>query len=505
MKQRIRNIVLLGLVLAVGIFLGVNYISGGKEKVVVFENTRAEKKESSDVVNASVIQADTKIKSQAGIQNAFVKISKRVSPAVVTIMAKKKVKRKLPEQYELFKRFFDMPAPEGKQERTALGSGVIVNSDKGYILTNHHVIDDGDEINVRLKSGREYQAEIVGSDPKTDIAVLKIEAENLTSVTLGDSNELQVGEWVAAIGSPLGPSLAHSVTAGIVSAKHRTLNIGQSSFASFIQTDAAINPGNSGGPLVNINGKLVGVNTAIATGGRMSRGNIGIGFAIPINLAKNIMTDLIEKGHVERAWLGVSIQPVDDRTARGLDIETRQGALVSDIVDGSPAENSGLQVSDVIIEMNGKRINNHQHLISLVASADVGEKVELTVIRDGKEKQIEVELGKRPEDIDQYSKSGGGESHDILGLQCKDITPELSEKYGYDASEAGVIITGIDRDSDAAKKLNIGDIIKRVGKVKIKDLEEFKKVYDKVKEKEYIPLLVKRQGEGTFFVTLENE
>jgi len=271
--------------------------------------------------------------------NVFTRVAEKVNPAVVTVLSDKTVKiNDLHDQFP-FKGFFPRGFGEQEFHSQALGSGVIVDAQKGYILTNNHVVQNMDKITVKLIDKREFKAKIVGTDPQSDVAVLRIEAEDLSALPFGNSDQLRVGEWVLAIGSPFSPNLSHSVTAGIVSALGRSNIISGNNYEDFIQTDAAINPGNSGGALVNIRGELVGINTAIATGG-FERSNRGVGFAIPSNMARKVMEDLITKGYVVRAWLGVYIQEIEDSYARVLDLDTRNGALVSDVVDGSPGRGS---------------------------------------------------------------------------------------------------------------------------------------------------------------------
>ncbi len=288
--------------------------------------------------------------------DTFAKVVKKVNAAVVTINSEKIVsdERRNPFE-EFFYEDFGYGYPNRERKTRALGSGVIVDAKNGHIITNNHVVEGADQISIVLMDQREIDAEILATDPKSDLAVLKIDAKNLTQVTLGNSDDLNVGEWVLAIGSPFSSNLSHTVTAGIVSAKGRSGVIGGIDYEDFIQTDAAINPGNSGGALVNLDGELIGINTAIATGGYM-RSNAGVGFAIPSNLANLIMKDLISEGRVIRSWLGVFIQDVDDAISKNLKLPDRQGALVTDIVDGSPAEKAGFKIKDVIINFSGNKI-----------------------------------------------------------------------------------------------------------------------------------------------------
>ena len=292
----------------------------------------------------------------------FADVAEKVNPAVVTISTDKIIKMDRFNQYP-FNQFFGWdrnPSQEQEYRTRALGSGVIIDAAKGYIVTNNHVVEDMDKISVKLMDKRIFEATVVGSDPKSDLAVLQIEADNLSQVDIGDSEKLRVGEWVIAIGSPFSDNLSHTVTAGIISAMGRSDIISRENYEDFIQIDAAINPGNSGGALVDLNGKLIGINTAIATGG-YERSNRGVGFAIPVNMVNKVMNDLIDKGYVVRGWLGVAIQEIDDSYAKALGLDTRDGALISNVANSSPADNAGLITGDVILEFNDVSINNSSH------------------------------------------------------------------------------------------------------------------------------------------------
>ena len=327
----------------------------------------------------------------------FADVAEKVNPAVVTISTDKVIKMDRFNQYP-FNQFFGWDrGPEQQQEyRTrALGSGVIVDASKGYIITNNHVVEDMDKISVKLMDKRIFEATIVGSDPKSDLAVLQIEADDLIQVDIGNSDKLRVGEWVIAIGSPFTDNLSHTVTAGIISAMGRSDIISRENYEDFIQIDAAINPGNSGGALVDLNGELIGINTAIATGG-YERSNRGVGFAIPTNMVYKVMNDLIDKGYVVRGWLGVAIQEIDDSYAKALGLDTRDGALISNVANSSPADNAGLITGDVILEFNDVSINNSSHLKNVVSSSDPGKRYKVDIIRDGRRKSIYVKLGELP-------------------------------------------------------------------------------------------------------------
>jgi len=288
--------------------------------------------------------------------DAFADVAENAKPAVVTIITDKIMKVPNNDLYFFFNPYMD-PNSDKEYKTNALGSGVIVDARKGYILTNNHVVEDMDNIKVKLFDKREYKAKIMGTDPKSDLAILKIEADNLRELQLGNSDKLRVGEWVMAVGSPFSENLSHTVTTGIVSAMGRSNIIRGQSYEDFIQTDAAINPGNSGGALLNMKGELIGINTAIATGG-YEKGNRGVGFAIPSNMSKRIMSDLIDKGYVTRSWLGVYIQPLDADAAKALEMESRDGALITQVVDDSPAELAGIEEGDVIVKFDNKKISD---------------------------------------------------------------------------------------------------------------------------------------------------
>jgi len=396
------------------------------------------------------------------------------------------------EFWEPFERFFGPGMPRQRQRQHSLGSGFILNRD-GLILTNNHVVENAEEIVVKLANEREYKATLVGRDAKTDIAVIKIEAdEKLTPVTLGDSDKLRVGDWIFAIGNPFG--LEHTVTAGIVSAKGRF--IGQGSYDDFIQTDAAINPGNSGGPLVNLDGDVVGINSAIFS---RSGGNIGIGFAIPINLAKELLPQLQETGKVVRGWLGVYIQHVSAEIAESLGVEEARGALVADVMKGTPAAMAGVEVGDVITEFDGQPIKDSTDLPAIVARTPIGKKTSLTVIRNGKRMTLPVEIGELKDD---EVATAGGPSEE-LGLAVQNLTPEIAESLGVDPTTNGVVVSAVEPGSVADEAgLQRGDIVLEVNRTSIGDENAFAKAVAKGKGKKSILFLVRR-GDNTIFVALK--
>ncbi|MCX7857411.1 MAG: DegQ family serine endoprotease [Deltaproteobacteria bacterium] len=435
---------------------------------------------------------------------SFTELVKKVKPAVVNISTTTVVKgpdlrewffgRRSPfEDFfgDYFERFFgDIPQREYKQR--SLGSGFIIDKD-GYILTNNHVVERAQSIKVKLYDSREYDATVVGRDPKTDIALIKINPkQNLPVAVLGDSDKLEVGEWVIAIGNPFG--LEHTVTAGIVSAKGRV--IGQGPYDDFIQTDASINPGNSGGPLFNLKGEVVGINTAIISGGQ------GIGFAIPINIAKGIVEQLKTKKRVIRGWLGVMIQRVTPEIAKNFGLKEAEGALVSDVVEGSPADQAGIKTGDIIIEYDGKPIKDVDTLPKLVASTEVGKKVKLKIIREGKTIEREVTIGELKEEDQKAQREPELERN--LGLVVQDLTPEIAKHLNI-KDRTGVIVTDVQPGSPAHEaNIRRGDIIKEVGKKQIKNSRDFKEAMRGANLKEGIVMLIKREN-TTFYVVLKTD
>ena len=430
---------------------------------------------------------------------AFADVAEKAKPAVVTIITDKVVSL---NQFDDFGFFFYQPnMPRQREFKTnALGSGVIVDSKNGYILTNNHVVDDMDGIRVKLIDKREFDATIIGTDPKSDLAVLKIDADNLDDIDIGDSESIRVGEWVMAVGSPFSENLSHTVTTGIVSAIGRSNILNSGSYEDFIQTDAAINPGNSGGALLNMDGDLIGINTAIATGG-YEKGNRGVGFAIPSNMAQRIMSDLIDKGYVTRSWLGVIIQELDNETAEALDIETRNGALIADVVKDSPAEDAGMQEGDVIVEFNGKPIANTANLKNVVSLTAPESTNRVKVIRNGSPKTVKVTLQELPENPQQYAIRQRNESNEF-GLELKKITDSLKEKYQIEEEDA-LVVTRIDPNGEAyGKGIREGDIIKRIGTERVRSLKDYNRLLEKAKVKGTVLVLVKKPGGSSRYYTL---
>ncbi|MFQ5851473.1 MAG: DegQ family serine endoprotease [Candidatus Binatia bacterium] len=430
----------------------------------------------------------------------FVSLAKQLSPAVVNVSTTQVSEggQVFPSPFgeqdpfsEFWRRFFGGPMPRGPFRQKSLGSGFIVDRD-GFILTNNHVIENAEKIVVRLSDEREFEAEVVGRDPKTDIAVIKIDAEgNLPAAPLGDSDRLEVGEWVLAIGNPFG--LRHTVTSGIVSAKGR--KIGAGPYDNFIQTDASINPGNSGGPLINMRGEVVGINTAIFSRGG---GNIGIGFTIPINLVKELLPQLKAKGKVTRGWLGVVIQRVTPAIAESLGLEKARGALVANVSKDGPAERGGVKVGDVIIEFDERKVANSDDLPIIVARTPVGKKVGLKVLRQGKEVVLFVTIGELKEEQVVASLKGKGN----LGLTVQKVTPQIAESLGLDRAE-GVVVTFVEPGSPAEDAgVRRGDVIVEIDRESIRDLADYRKAIAKIKKGKGVLFLVRR-GETTLFLALK--
>jgi serine protease Do len=437
--------------------------------------------------------------------NSFADIAENVNESVVTITTTNKVT--MDEDVQNFYRYWGRSLPE-EFESKSLGSGVIVDEDNAYIVTNHHVIFDErndkpvDQIMVELMDKRVFQATVVGLDQGTDLAVLQIEADNIKAVPIGDSELVRVGEWVLAIGSPFSANLSHTVTAGIISAMGRN-NVmrGSDTYQNFIQTDAAINPGNSGGALLNMSGELIGINAAIASGS--GRSNAGIGFAIPSSIVTKVMNDLISKGYVVRSFLGIYMQDINEDLYETMGLESRKGTIVSDIVEGSPAEKSGLESGDVIVAFEGKEITNGAALKNLVSSASPGQKITLTISREGKVQDINVVLEERS---GAEMASSSSNDFDKFGLSVLDLTDDLIDQYDIqrpmNSDIQGVVVVNIEEGGIAEQSGMLeGDLITRIGRQKISNLTMFKEEISKYEEDKKILFLVKR-GNASRFLTL---
>jgi serine protease Do len=439
--------------------------------------------------------ADRPLRSLRDFSNAMVEIADRANPTVVTVFTER---TRLVRRFDPFADFFGRPQQRPQEYRqSGQGSGVIVSSD-GYILTNNHVISEADTVNVRLMNNRVYPARVVGADPNTDIAVLKIEGGEFPAMPLGNSDDLRVGEWILAIGSPLDENLAHTVTQGIVSAKGRS-GVGLMEYEDFIQTDAAINPGNSGGALINLDGQLVGINTAIAS---RSGGFQGIGFAIPINIARNIMRSIVETGRVTRSFVGITMQNIDPNIARAFNLNTPEGVLISSISEGSPAQKAGLKEGDVILEADRRKVNNMNQFRGYIAAKAPGDRLRLKIMRDAKEIEVTVTVEEMPSE-EMIARSGSRGLWDRTGFAVVDLTPDKMRELGYPTGTRGVIVDEIDEESTAYRSnLRKDDIIVGVNRRAVRSLEEFNQLVGSVEAGQVVLLQVQR-GRMTSFVAFE--
>ena len=447
--------------------------------------------------------------------DSFAPLVKRVSPAVVNIRTEKTVEgsrglipfqgqgpapnekgNQLPDLPEWFRRHFGGPGGPGGQgaphsyKQQAAGSGVLVDAE-GYVLTNNHVVAGADKITVRLKDGEEYQAKIIGRDKKTDLALIKVKAgKKLPFLPLGDSDKLQVGDWVLAMGNPFG--LENTVTAGIVSAKGRVIGAGP--YDDFIQTDASINPGNSGGPLINLKGQMVGINTAIVAQGQ------GIGFAIPVNMARKVMEQLRTKGRVVRGYLGVLIQPITKELAKEFDLKDTKGALVGDVVKGGPADKAGIKRGDVIVEFNGHPVKDFHSLSRLAAESAVGSQAKLVVVRKGANRPINVTIGEmKGEEMAQGEKPAVKVQ---LGMELQELTPDLAQQLGMPGKK-GLVITSVKPGGPAAEAgLSSGDVILEAAQKPMATVKDFEEISSNLKPGDGLLLLVQRK-QVTLFVVVK--
>lgn len=424
-------------------------------------------------------------------QQSFMAVAKAVTPSVVNIstVTKKRVVQPFFEFSPFFDDFFGggQPRPRYRKE-SGLGSGFIINRE-GYIITNDHVVKNADNIQVKLSNDKVYSAKIVGEDPKTDIAVIKLigaGAADLPVAVLGDSDKLQVGQWAIAIGNPFG--LDRTVTVGVISATGRS-NMGIETYEDFIQTDASINPGNSGGPLLNVYGEVIGINTAIVAAGQ------GIGFAIPINMAKQVVTQLISKGSISRGWLGISIQPVTEEIASSFGLNKAKGALVADVMAGSPAEKAGLRQGDIILKFAGKEIKDSRQLQMVVGQTPVGQQVEVELFRDGLNSRLTLSIGNSDSAAAQSPRSTEPRSG-WFGLQVEELPRSMRV-----AGLKGVIVTGVDPEGIAGETLQQGDIILSINQKRVVNLEEYGRAVKAAEQRGSAALLIKR-GDASLYVVL---
>ena len=454
------------------------------------------------------------VQSLKGFNEAFVQIAESATPSVVTIFTEKTVNQRMLSPFGFFGRpfddffcrpfndFFDTPQigpGQGRAHKEVLqgiGSGVIVTHD-GYILTNNHVIDGADVLYIRTSDNRKIDAKVIGKDAKTDLAVIKVNAKDLKPIPLGDSDKLRVGEWVIAIGSPLGENFARTVTQGIVSAKGRA-NVGLADYEDFIQTDAAINPGNSGGALVNINGELVGINTAIAS---RTGGFEGIGFAVPSNMAQKVMTALITSGKVARGYLGVTIQNVDENIAKAMHLKAGEGALVGTVVEGGPAAKIGVKTGDVILDFNDHKVTGSNELRNSISSQTPGSIVKFRVLRNGVTRLFQVRLEEQP------ARSVGAAPTEqeekipaVLGFRAEELTAQTAKRLNLNPAAGKVVITAIDPASNASfAGLRSGDIILSLNRQNLTSFAEYSTLVKNIKSGDLLFLLVERKGNKIYF------
>lgn len=462
---------------------------------------------SADVVTPTLTPEEKELLARAQeTSRAFAAVVKLVKPAVVNIHVERVVTRRVPVvpfgfDDEIWRWFFGEPMPrprerEYRYRQPVAGSGVIVDAAHGYILTNNHVVAGADRITVKLADGRKFDAEIVGTDPPTDLAVIRIKADHLPEARLGDSDTIAVGEWVIAIGNPFGLEL--TVTSGVVSAKGRA-NLRTATYEDYIQTDAAINPGNSGGPLVNLKGEVIGINSVILS----PTGTFaGYGFAIPSNMAREVMEQLVSKGTVVRGYLGCIVQDLTPEIAEGLGLpRDTKGVAIPQVQPGSAAEKAGLRANDVVIRFNGKRVTSANQLRNLVAQTPPGTRVTLTVLRDGKEVKLTVTVAERPRE-ETLAQGPTGGLEDRLGIQVTDLTDQLARQLGLEPGERGVVVTRVEPGSPAEEAgLRPGDLIKAVRNRPVQDVASFRRLLAQFKDQPRIALLVKNRS-GSRFVAL---
>ncbi|HET6429749.1 MAG TPA: Do family serine endopeptidase [Phycisphaerae bacterium] len=486
------------LVLAVGVAAGVFLAPMAVERIAY----AAEKGS-----NVAVREELRGLSEREQISKLFRTVAKAVKPAVVEVRVKKRQAVPSVDMDEFFRRFFGEQAPrggrgEGERYRVlqGLGSGVIVDAEKGYVLTNHHVVVDADDVEVVLADGKKLDAKIVGGDWQTDLAVVKVETDGLIDALLGDSDKMDVGDWVLAIGSPEG--LPQTVTAGIISAKGR--KTGGRPYENFLQTDAAINHGNSGGPLVNMRGEVIGINSAIVS---RTGVNEGLGLAIPSNMAKHVMEQLISNGKVVRGYLGVTIQNLNEPLARSFDLPDSKGVLVTGVVEGSPAEKAGLKEDDCITHVAGKPVKDVDELRNRVARIKPDEKIELKVLRGGKDLTIPLTVGQQPGDMYAGVDAGTGRPQPKrFGLTVATLTEELARRYGFEGDVKGVVVTDVEAGSDAADKgLRLGMVIDRVNSKTVTTAAEFAEAVGQAKDAKSLRVRVLTRDGGKQYLMLERE
>ncbi len=467
---------------------------------------------------SSSLQARQNLDAAEGLSSAFRNVAEALKPSVVSISVSTKprmasrrggnqippgLRNQLPPWLpdDFFRQFEAPGGAERSPQQSGMGSGVIIRED-GFILTNNHVIESADELKVELSDGRKVDGKVIGTDPETDLAVIKIEATGLQPAILGDSEAIQVGDWVLAIGSPFG--LDQTVTAGIISGKNRVQGIvaGGRGFEDFLQTDAAINPGNSGGPLVNLRGEVVGINTAILS---RSGASAGIGFAIPLGLAKPVMESIIDSGSVRRGFLGAQVTEVNAEAIEQLDLKVKSGALIRGVIPGQPAAVSGLEPGDVVTKVDDKVITSSTQLVNYIASRTPGSSVMMSVNRGGESLQIKVDLQERTQQsMAMFDGSSPSSDTDVIGATLEPLTPQSAKKLGYDDLSKGLVVTGIQDGSEAAARgLQVGDVIEEADGRKLEQVDdEFKTALSQAIQGERVLRMIVRRGNLRFLMVV---
>ena len=511
-----RNALLLVMAVFLGIIAGLiisanfdlifkGFASNDKpvEKLISTNNETEDHSNKTPIVTES---EDTGIDDLLQLEKAYINVAEEVKPWVVTITSAKIYRYRYSNPWEDFFDFFGYRDRRRNQDedrerefrQEGLGSGVVVSRD-GYILTNNHVVQEADEIRVITMDKKEYDAKLIGRDEKTDVAVVKIEGENLPYAKMGDSDKIRVGQIVMAIGNPFSQQLQLTVTEGIISAKGRS-NIGLSAYEDFIQTTAAINPGNSGGALVNMRGEIIGVNTAIVS---RSGGFNGIGFAIPINMAKRVMDMLMDKGYVVRGYLGVVPQRIDEEMAQALGLHDSEGALIASVEKDTPADRAGLEEQDVVLEMDGRKVIDDTDFRLRVAEHDPGDKVKLKVFRNGEIRNITIKLTERPDDRPPQQISE--KETEKMGIKVANLTTDRARRDGFE-DEDGVLVVNVKQGSSAWRKgIREGDLITSINRKRVNNVREYERIMDKVSPGDVVLLRLKkrlRDGVNTYYVTI---
>lgn len=513
-SKRSASLIVLAIFIGIiaGLIISANFdfifkgFASNDKPVTKIINSEKNAHETSSTAPLYTVTQETGIDDLLQLEKAYIQVAEEVKPWVVTITSAKIYRYRYSNPFEDFFDFFGYQdrrkGQDENQEREyrqeGLGSGVIVSSD-GYILTNNHVVQEADEIRVISMDKKEYNAKLIGRDEKTDVAVVKIDGGNLPFAKLGNSDNIKVGQIVMAIGNPFSQELQLTVTDGIISAKGRA-NIGLSAYEDFIQTTAAINPGNSGGALVNLKGELIGINTAIVS---RSGGFNGIGFAIPINMARRVMDMLMDKGYVVRGYLGVVPQTIDEEMAQALGLDNTQGALIASVEPGTPADKAGLKEQDVVLEIDGRKINHDTDFRLRVAEYNPGDKVRLKVVRAGEIKNITVTLTERPDDRPPQQLSE--KETEKLGIKVTNLTTERARRYGFE-DEEGVIVTEVKQGSSAYRKgVREGDLITSVNREPITSVRDYDRIMDQLQPGDFVVLRLKkrvRDGINTYFITI---